>query len=645
MPSSVRIARLPGQQFRPVTGSGDPLNEHAALIGVIRRHLPAVTGSLLAAPRRVADTGEVEWYSDLAGQPTTLGALPAAEQAQARQLLADRVGSVRTLADNLARVDPASAHLADALRNAVRYPGDDNVYVIGGQPVLTFWGHLDPSRPVPAVVADPVPRRAFPWLWLLLALAALAVGALLYWWLVLREPAPPPVVTPPPPDYAALLAAANGDCERLAALDDRLRQLSPAEAAGLETVRSELQRQLAVCRAPDYRALFGEARGDCDRLAVLAGELAAPDVVVTDALAGVRRDIDAALHECRRPDYRALLDAARGDCTALQQLQGQLASPEYPDAPELPAVRDELDAALGACRMQDLQREFDSVKDDCGKLKAFGSKLQAADAELPGYQKLKADMAPRLKECNKPKPAPKPEPPPPPQTSELCPGERPKEQAPDMVLVFDASGSMKYPLIPDEEIRRRVVQRSPFLMLNPQLAEQAIESQFSNMEKRVDVAKQATRRVVAGLPEDVDVGLVLVKNCPQAEKVGFYAPGQRSRLLRDINAITPYRKTPLASGIQVAGSMVDGVNKPSLMVVISDGKETCGADPCAVARQLAARKPLLKINVVDILGTGAGNCVAAATKGRVWTANNASDVASMVDRAASDVQGPAHCRK
>ena len=63
-----------------------------------------------------------------------------------------------------------------------------------------------------------------------------------------------------------------------------------------------------------------------------------------------------------------------------------------------------------------------------------------------------------------------------------------------------------------------------------------------------------------------------------------------------------------------------------------------------MAQQLAAAKPRLKINVVDILGTGAGNCVAAATKGRVFTANNADQLVRMLGKAASEVQGPAHCK-
>ncbi|MFD1692455.1 hypothetical protein ACFSHR_15810 [Azotobacter chroococcum] len=64
-----------------------------------------------------------------------------------------------------------------------------------------------------------------------------------------------------------------------------------------------------------------------------------------------------------------------------------------------------------------------------------------------------------------------------------------------------------------------------------------------------------------------------------------------------------------------------------------------------MARDLARRKPHLKINVVDIAGTGAGNCLAQATGGRVFNARNAGELAAMTRQAAQDVLPPAHCRQ
>jgi Mg-chelatase subunit ChlD len=649
MANSVRVARLKGDRFR-AEGEADPLGQHATLVGLIKRYLPGVSGSVLAEPRRLADGGEVEWYSDLAGQPVPLTGLDEASQAQARGLLEDRIASIRELADRLPQIDPASAHLSDALRRAVSYPGDESVYVINGQPVLTFWGHVDPSRPPPPPVAAPAPARAFPWGWLGLLLVSLILAGLLVWWFMLREP------SAPPPDYQAMLVEVMGDCERMAVLADRLAAPDVVAAPDLPAVREKLRRELEICSAPDYRRMLNEALGDCGRIAELATYLGRADLIETAELAVVRDVVTREVEVCQRPDYRQMLEDAGEDCRKLVVLYATLQSVDDPDHPDLPAVRRDLGNLLAECRMDQLRREFEAAKADCGQLKSFAGGLRASDTQLPGYADLKDAMTPLLAECNapKPQPEPKPEPEPEPQpqprapsqadTMQQCPGERPKELAPDLVLVFDSSGSMRYPLLTEAEMQRRVMQAAPLAIFSPQLMEQLAERQFASMEKRVDVAKQATRRLVSGLPNDVDVGLVLVEKCRTAKKAGFYSPAERGNLLRRISSISPNKGTPLASGIAVAGTMVDGVEVPALMVIITDGKESCDGDPCAVARQLARAKPKLQINVVDILGTGAGNCVARATGGKVWSANNAGELASMLDRAANAVKGPAHCQ-
>jgi hypothetical protein len=102
----------------------------------------------------------------------------------------------------------------------------------------------------------------------------------------------------------------------------------------------------------------------------------------------------------------------------------------------------------------------------------------------------------------------------------------------------------------------------------------------------------------------------------------------------------------LADGVAKAGQMVDGVKREAVMLVVSDGQESCQReDPCAVANALARVKPHLRINVVDITGTGAGNCLARATNGKVYAAHKAEEIALVTGQAAADALTPAHCAK
>jgi Mg-chelatase subunit ChlD len=230
----------------------------------------------------------------------------------------------------------------------------------------------------------------------------------------------------------------------------------------------------------------------------------------------------------------------------------------------------------------------------------------------------------------------------------LCPDERPKELAPEMVIVFDASGSMDISMLATQQEIEQASMMQGVANIATQLllgtnAPNTMQRVFRE-PKRITTAREATTAVVQRLPSDVNAGLVLVEDCPGARSVGFFTPSQRGNLISRLNGIRPVQGTPLADGIAKAGQMLDGVNRESIMLVVSDGGESCRQDPCAVAQSLARSKPHLKINVVDILGTGAGNCLAAATGGQVFTARNAAELQMMTNQAAKDVLPPAHCK-
>ena len=52
-----------------------------------------------------------------------------------------------------------------------------------------------------------------------------------------------------------------------------------------------------------------------------------------------------------------------------------------------------------------------------------------------------------------------------------------------------------------------------------------------------------------------------------------------------VNALVPAGKTPLTSAVEQAANVLDYRNKPGVIVVVTDGEETCGRSPCALAKQ------------------------------------------------------------
>jgi Mg-chelatase subunit ChlD len=620
MASRVRIARVDPAPFDPLSHEHPPTAAlHERIQSLVRRHLPPVTWSLLAAPSPASDRGWMEWYSDIPGQPTSLRDLPEHEQARVRALLNDRLAAVRGLADRLPSLDPGAAELVEPLRQALAYPGDETVYVIGGQPVITFWGYRNAATGAVAGLApvvgagmavaagntpagtldetgEPPGRAAGAGVWsrallavpLLALLALLAVGVLRGWGL--RWP-------PWGPDYVALLQTAQDEGQSLEARLDSLQQRL-AEAQTVCGLREQLRAALR-----EEGGLL--ARADAAEAQLAAGLELCP---LRRDLAQARRDGD---------------DLA----TRLRGLEGQLAG-------HMEACRAE------ALRLAEVQRQ--EAQAEAAKRKAAAAarreRAEAARAAEPEPEEPRPRMPEKMPEKEKMPPEPRraarPDGLPP------CPGERPPEEAPDVALVMDASGSMRRPASERADAIRQVLSAGG--LFGALLAD--VIEQTQGGETRLQAAKRAVPNVVKGLPSDVDVGLVVLEDCPRASNYGYYSGAQRNQLFGRVGRLQPMRGTPLADGLAEAGSMVDGVNAPAVVVVVSDGEDSCGVNPCAVARMLKARKPKLTINVVDIVGNGAANCLAQLTGGKILKPESGMQFESKMRQAVKEAEKPAHCR-
>ena len=226
---------------------------------------------------------------------------------------------------------------------------------------------------------------------------------------------------------------------------------------------------------------------------------------------------------------------------------------------------------------------------------------------------------------------PKEEPKQPPQ--KVCKPKYKPGETPQMVMVFDNSGSMFFTMQESSQTIDAFIQRAETYGASDE------EIQYmQRLPNRLSTAKKASTNIINSIGKNVDIGLVSLRTCPAATNHGFYSPGKRNALKAKIQAMTPAEGdssgTPLYNGLQVASSMVDGIKRDAFILILSDGKDNCNTpDICGLANQIAKQKPRLKVNVVDIGGARAANCVASATGGKVFTANNQKQVVSMVNQA------------
>jgi len=230
----------------------------------------------------------------------------------------------------------------------------------------------------------------------------------------------------------------------------------------------------------------------------------------------------------------------------------------------------------------------------------------------------------------------------------VCPEDRPAALAPELIVVFDASGSMRISINAtqdEEDWVISVMNNNSLNRLSPSDRQKFVR--LHQEPTRIMTAKQATISLLQRLPKDVGTGLVVVDDCPTARNLGRYAPSERSQMIAQLSQLAPNRGTPLADGLLQGGELADGVNRESTILLVSDGEESCGrgANVCYVARNLKRQKPHLKVNVIDIGGAGAANCAAELTGGKVYTVNSVKELNIGMDRAAQDALGPAQCKK
>jgi hypothetical protein len=201
--------------------------------------------------------------------------------------------------------------------------------------------------------------------------------------------------------------------------------------------------------------------------------------------------------------------------------------------------------------------------------------------------------------------------PPPPAPAQACDQaiqERKPWDAPEVVFVIDASGSM---------------------------------AEDAGGETRLDAAKSSVAVIADNLPADVDTALVKFNGCNSIDNDYFI---DRGALKQKVNALRPQGGTPLGRSMERAANILSK-KKPTVMVVVTDGEDSCGEkDPCAVAAAAKASHPNMTINVVDVSGTGGGTCIAQNGGGRVIPARTPAEIKQAMQQATYPTALPAACK-
>ncbi len=193
----------------------------------------------------------------------------------------------------------------------------------------------------------------------------------------------------------------------------------------------------------------------------------------------------------------------------------------------------------------------------------------------------------------------------------------PASAAPDakLVLLMDSSGSMK---------------------------------EKAGSETKISIAKHALNTVVAKLPATAQTGMrvygatVFSRKdkgaCTDSQLVVPIGTGNREALKTAIASYKPYGETPISySLIQAAKDL--GSTGQRTVVLVSDGEETCNADPCDTAATLAKQGIDLRFDVIGLKVSGAARsqlqCIADKGHGTYYDADSAAQIQDSLDKLAT----------
>jgi Mg-chelatase subunit ChlD len=189
-------------------------------------------------------------------------------------------------------------------------------------------------------------------------------------------------------------------------------------------------------------------------------------------------------------------------------------------------------------------------------------------------------------------------------------------------------------------------QKSTLLVLD---ASGSMNARLPDGQTRIDAARKAVADLVARMDAGTRLALrayghqsaTQQKDCKDTALLVGFAPmaSNRAEVVAQAQAIQARGYTPITHALTAAAQDIASEESGErIIMLVSDGQETCASDPCVAARALAAADARLVIHTIGF-GVGAAartqlQCIANVARGRYFDANSAASLASTMSTAA-----------
>lgn len=161
-------------------------------------------------------------------------------------------------------------------------------------------------------------------------------------------------------------------------------------------------------------------------------------------------------------------------------------------------------------------------------------------------------------------------------------------------------------------------------------------------ENKITIAKKVLVDLIGELPDETNVGLIAYGHrdkgdCKDIETVVPPGPLDKTLLAEKIEAINPKGKTPITDSVTRAFDILRSKENSATVILLSDGLETCGGDPCRTVREAKESGINFVMHVVgfDVSKEDVSQleCAAQAGGGLYLSAENAGELSDALDTA------------
>jgi Ca-activated chloride channel family protein len=165
---------------------------------------------------------------------------------------------------------------------------------------------------------------------------------------------------------------------------------------------------------------------------------------------------------------------------------------------------------------------------------------------------------------------------------------------------------------------------------------------------KMKVAREVTHALLKDWDPRMSVGLTAYghrqpKSCEDIEAVVPLGPLNRKAFDAAVDRLKPRGKTPLAAALRNAAEQLGYAQHKATVIVVTDGIENCGGDPCAVAADLKQKGIDFTAHVVGLGALSAGEtqqltCIAEKTGGEYHGAKDAAGLKTALGGLVQDVE-------